>query len=55
MQYLEAVRCLKQEGVRLTRSIHITFVPGIDLLRCDITFVCIRMVAAILSGRNVLQ
>lgn len=28
IQYLEAIRYLKEDGVRLKRTIHITFVPG---------------------------
>lgn len=28
MQYVEAARCLKQAGVRLSRTIHIVFGPG---------------------------
>lgn len=28
IQYLEAIRYLKEEGVRLKRTIHISFVPG---------------------------
>ena len=30
MWYLEAIRQLKKEGVALTRTVHVTFVPGID-------------------------
>lgn len=28
IQYLEAIRYLKEDGVRLKRTIHVTFVPG---------------------------
>lgn len=28
IQYLEAIRYLKEDGVRLKRTVHITFVPG---------------------------
>lgn len=30
IQYLEAIRYLKEEGVRLKRTVHVTFVPGND-------------------------
>lgn len=28
IQYLEAIRYLKEDGVKLKRTIHVTFVPG---------------------------
>lgn len=31
MQYLAAIRCLKQEGKRLQRTIHVTYVPDEEI------------------------
>lgn len=37
IQYLEAIRYLKEEGVRPKRTVHVSFVPG--KLSCHYTFV----------------
>ena len=47
MQYLEAVRRLKQAGVKLSRTIHITFVPGSHIL--TVMLLCLLISAYVLT------
>jgi hypothetical protein len=47
MQYLEALRVLKAQGVKLQRTIHLTFVPG--------SFVSMAMLPRSVCGTKQLQ
>lgn len=31
MQYLSAIKALKNDGIRMKRTIHVTYVPGLPL------------------------